>query len=84
MKQQNNISLLSSAISALIAAACAAMLAGCSTTKRIPEGEQLYIGVKKIDIKAPEGEKVPEKCPVCDHDRGYFIRFELSPFEGKQ
>ncbi len=60
MKQQNNISLLSSAISALIAAACAAMLAGCSTTKRIPEGEQLYIGVKKIDIKAPEGEKVPE------------------------
>lgn len=60
MKQQNNISLLSSAISALIAVACAAMLAGCSTTKRIPEGEQLYIGVKKIDIKAPEGEKVPE------------------------
>ena len=60
MKQQNNISLLSSAISALIAVACAAMLAGCSTTKRIPEGEQLYIGVKKIAIKAPEGEKVPE------------------------
>lgn len=29
-----------------------------------------------------EGEKVPEKCPVCDHDRGYFIRFELSPYEG--
>ena len=31
-----------------------------------------------------EGEAVPEKCPVCDHDKGYFIRFELSPFEGKQ
>lgn len=29
-----------------------------------------------------EGETVPEKCPVCDHGRGYFIRFELSPFEG--
>ena len=29
-----------------------------------------------------EGEKVPEKCPVCEHDRGYFIRFELSPYEG--
>ena len=29
-----------------------------------------------------EGEKVPEKCPVCEHGRGYFIRFELSPYEG--
>lgn len=28
-----------------------------------------------------EGETVPEKCPVCDHDKGYFIRFELSPYE---
>ena len=27
-----------------------------------------------------EGEKAPEKCPVCDHDKGYFIRLELSPF----
>lgn len=27
-----------------------------------------------------EGERVPEKCPVCDHDKGYFIRKELSPF----
>ncbi|MCI8371425.1 MAG: rubrerythrin family protein [Lachnospiraceae bacterium] len=27
-----------------------------------------------------EGEAVPEKCPVCDHDKGYFIRIELSPF----
>lgn len=31
-----------------------------------------------------EGEAVPEKCPVCDHDRGYFIRFELSPYEEKR
>ena len=29
-----------------------------------------------------EGEKVPERCPVCEHDKGYFIRFELSPYEG--
>ena len=29
-----------------------------------------------------EGEKVPEKCPVCQHDKGYFIRLEFSPFEG--
>lgn len=31
-----------------------------------------------------EGESAPEKCPVCDHDRGYFIRMELSPFESKK
>lgn len=30
-----------------------------------------------------EGEKAPEKCPVCDHDKGYFIRFELSPYENR-
>ncbi len=28
-----------------------------------------------------EGEAAPKNCPVCDHDRGYFIRFELSPYE---
>ena len=22
----------------------------------------------------------PEKCPVCSHDRGYFIRVEMSPY----
>lgn len=31
-----------------------------------------------------EGEMAPEKCPVCDHDKGYFIRFELSPFESER
>lgn len=30
-----------------------------------------------------EGEKAPDKCPVCDHDKGYFIRVELSPFIGQ-
>jgi rubrerythrin len=30
-----------------------------------------------------EGKEAPLKCPVCSHDRGYFIRLELSPFEGK-
>lgn len=29
-----------------------------------------------------EGEQVPEKCPVCLHDRGYFVRLEFSPYEG--
>lgn len=23
---------------------------------------------------------VPEKCPVCDHDKGYFIRLEFAPY----
>ncbi len=27
-----------------------------------------------------EGEKAPEKCPVCQHDKGYFIRMDLAPF----
>lgn len=27
-----------------------------------------------------EGEKVPRTCPVCQHDQGYFVRLELSPF----
>lgn len=28
-----------------------------------------------------EGTKALEQCPVCQHDKGYFIRLELSPFE---
>lgn len=29
-----------------------------------------------------EGPEAPQVCPVCSHDRGYFIRIGLSPFEG--
>ncbi|MCH5272269.1 MAG: rubrerythrin family protein [Lachnospiraceae bacterium] len=29
-----------------------------------------------------EGEEVPEKCPVCNHDRGYFVRLEFAPYTG--
>lgn len=29
-----------------------------------------------------EGTSAPQSCPVCNHDRGYFMRLELSPFEG--
>lgn len=32
----------------------------CSTTKRIPEGEQLYTGLKGIKVEAPQGQSVPE------------------------
>lgn len=28
-----------------------------------------------------EGTKVPERCPVCDHNKGYFVRWEMAPFE---
>ncbi len=28
-----------------------------------------------------EGTSAPARCPVCDVDQGYFIRFELSPYE---
>jgi outer membrane protein assembly factor BamA len=36
------------------------LLAGCSTTKRIPDGEILYTGLKGIDMQTPNGDKVPE------------------------
>ncbi|MBO5904389.1 MAG: rubrerythrin family protein [Clostridia bacterium] len=26
------------------------------------------------------GEKVPEMCPVCQHNKGYFIRLEFAPY----
>lgn len=28
-----------------------------------------------------EAKGAPAKCPVCDHDQGYFIRLELAPYE---
>jgi rubrerythrin len=28
------------------------------------------------------GKEAPQVCPVCQHDRGYFIRLEMVPFEG--
>lgn len=27
-----------------------------------------------------QGTAVPEKCPNCHHDRGYFVRLELAPY----
>lgn len=36
------------------------LLAACSTTARLGEGEVLYTGVKKLKIEAPENVKVPE------------------------
>lgn len=28
------------------------------------------------------GKAVPEECPVCHHNRGYYIRLELAPYVG--
>lgn len=30
-----------------------------------------------------EGMKVPEECPVCQHDKGYFVRLEFAPYTDK-
>ncbi len=30
------------------------------------------------------GQEVPPQCPVCHHDRGYFIRLTLEPFTQNQ
>ena len=27
-----------------------------------------------------EGTAVPQQCPVCSHDKGYFIRLDLAPY----
>lgn len=27
-----------------------------------------------------DGAQVPQQCPVCNHDKGYFIRLELAPY----
>lgn len=29
------------------------------------------------------GPGAPSLCPVCQHDQGYFIRFDLAPYEGR-
>ncbi|PWJ76275.1 UNVERIFIED_CONTAM: rubrerythrin [Murimonas intestini] len=28
-----------------------------------------------------QGKEAPEKCPVCSHDQGYFIRLSLAPYQ---
>lgn len=31
-----------------------------------------------------EAKQAPEKCPVCNHNKGYFIRLELAPYTKKE
>lgn len=52
------------------------------------ENEQLFVS----DVKCAwmclncghiqEGLQAPKSCPVCQHDQGYFIRLELTPYGG--
>lgn len=41
------------------AAVGGAILSSCSTTKKIPDGEVLYTGVKKFNINPTEGDELP-------------------------
>lgn len=53
------------------------------------ESNQLF--VSKVETKwmclncghVHEGLEAPAKCPVCDHEQGWFIRMELAPYCGK-
>ena len=47
-------------ILAVVAAAVASVMTGCSTTSRLPKDEILYTGVKKVDVAMPEGSKLAE------------------------
>ncbi|MDE6282867.1 MAG: BamA/TamA family outer membrane protein [Muribaculaceae bacterium] len=44
----------------VVAALLAVFMAACSTTRRIPDGEMLYTGLKGIEVKTPDGSKAPE------------------------
>lgn len=46
-------------MSGIVVIACAILLAACSTTKRIPEGELLYIGTNKVKYETPDSVRVP-------------------------
>lgn len=42
------------------------------------ETEEIYMCLNCGHIYT--GKKVPEMCPVCKHDRGYYIRIDMAPF----
>lgn len=58
--KNSHISLVSLPIVFFALLTVVALLPSCSTTKLIPDGEQLYTGVKKFTIVPAEGEKLPE------------------------
>lgn len=52
---------LRTALFAPVVALALALLAACSTTRRIPDDETLYTGVSKFDVKPSPGEKLPSE-----------------------
>lgn len=56
-----HISLLMPPLSLGVAFCLLAILAACSTTKKIPDDEMLYTGVKKFNISSVEGEDLPDE-----------------------
>jgi len=51
--------LLHAALTLALMAAAVAVLPSCSTTRRLPEGEILYTGIKKLDIRPDSARRVP-------------------------
>ena len=58
MTKMNRPTVILSLVRLLTVALLLAAVTSCSTTKRLPEGETLYTGIKKIDIVAPSDEKL--------------------------
>lgn len=57
--------------------------------KRLMQEDKLFVSDVKVGWMCLncgfrfEGLQAPEKCPVCKHEKGYFIRVELVPYGGK-
>ena len=45
----------------ILSMVCGWILAGCSTTKNLPEGETLYVGIDKIDFGEAKKQKKKRK-----------------------
>lgn len=56
-RQHANI--LHALVAIAVAVILAAMLPSCSTTRRLPEGEILYTGIKKVEISTDSAATVP-------------------------
>ena len=42
-----------------------------------------WVDLLKTAVISASSDQAPKRCPVCDHDQGYFIRLELSPLRGR-
>lgn len=55
-------------IAAFVGLTVMAAVSSCSTTRRIPEGEQLYIGLKKVEYTEPDSIRMPYELKSAIHD----------------